>query len=319
MQGSRRNRPFTICLDQCAISKLAVIEDHLVREFRETLVDGVLAGRLVCPICAETVAESAACSLAQRVAIHRLHCTLAGDATGGEVLFFKSMWQLIEEETLAMAQSLSRPIVVRLGPWMGVERDALASQVSQIVKDGKAKMQKPGESYPLAPVQGKQKLEYFLKEILREHISHVSRQIGLLLEGRNPEPRDHMGYKVAVYLKNAGATVDQLKKLRTDLRYHRWEQIEVVFLRALLCAQLELEARNPSPRAYDANDEFDVSRLAVGLYAADLILTDQTMARLCRKAKIERYSTTAVFGMSEISGALAYTRKAIMTEPTRGR
>jgi hypothetical protein len=83
------------------------------------------------------------------------------------------------------------------------------------------------------------------------------------------------------------------------------------FFRSILCAQLELEIYHPSPRAYHPNDEFDIARLAVGLCAADVILTDRKMAQLCNKAKIDQDSKAAVFGMPEIAEALAYIRGAI--------
>jgi hypothetical protein len=119
----RRSRSFTVLLDQCAISELALSEDPLLKRVRGALETGAEAGNLICPVCPETMVETAACDRSRRLAIHRLQCSLAGDPTGGEVLFFKSLWQLIEEETLAMAQSLPPPVPVQLSSWHGIEQD----------------------------------------------------------------------------------------------------------------------------------------------------------------------------------------------------
>jgi hypothetical protein len=236
---------------------------------------------------------------------------LAGDPSGREVWFFKSFCQLQNEETLAIAQSLPFPYPVKLSSWSNIQDDVLAAIVSEEIRVVKERMKLRVDDHPLVPVDGKRPLKFFQKEVLLEHVAHIWRQVRRLLECNEPDPRDNMGYEVALYLQREGTTIEQLTRLRVALEYHQWEQIPVIRYRTILCGQLELEYRLDAlstPRQYEVNDEFDIDRLVVGLHAADILVTDQKMAQLCINAKTEQHSQTQVFGMRQLRQALDLLR-----------
>ena len=103
----------------------------------------------------------------------------------------------------------------------------------------------------------------------------------------------------------------QLEKLLEDIRHHRWEAIPVIFSHTQITAQLEADCRrDKTPRKYDVNDEFDVSRIAVGLSSADLIITDAAMAQLCRSAKVGDWPRTKVFAIREAIEVVEFLRES---------
>lgn len=300
-----------VSLDQCAISALALRakENATLAEICKLLMQGVEDGRVLCPIAPETIAETTGCQSADRIAIHQLHCTLAGDSRGQEVLFFKSMHQLINERTLELARPVSQTIPIELKAWVRAEDEALASETWEEILNAKQGMRQKVESQPLVEVHGKPVLESLRKAVVGEHALHVQRQLLRLLHDEEPDPSYHMAFALAHHLIRSKATSDEINSLIKAVMERKWEQIDVVFFRGLLSAQLELEWRwKPTPRAYDVNDEFDIPRVVVALSEADLFITDRKMAQLCVKSEADQYSPTKVFGMNHLERALELLR-----------
>jgi len=303
-----------VSLDQCAISALALraAENPILAEICKLLMQGVEDGRVLCPIAPETIAETTGCQSADRIAIHQLHCALANDPTGREVLFFKSMHQLINERTLELVRPVSETIATELKAWVRAEDEALASKIWEEILVARQRMRQRVESQSLVEVHGKPALESLRKAVVGEHALHVQRQLLRLLRDEEPDPAYHMAFGLAHHLVRSNATSDEINSLLKAVMEREWEQIDVVFFRGLLSARLELEWRwKSTPRAYDANDEFDIPRVVVALSEACLFITDRKMAQLCVKSEVDQYSPTKVFGMNELDRALEFLRERL--------
>lgn len=86
----------------------------------------------------------------------------------------------------------------------------------------------------------------------------------------------------------------------------------MIFSHTQITARLEGDfRRDKMPRKYNVNDEFDVSRIAVGLSSADLIITDAAMAQLCRSAKIGDWPRTKVFAIREATEVVESLRESL--------
>ena len=300
-----------ICLDQCAIWGLARSQDstgNAVRELREKLLRAVDDLQVICPLASETIIETTGLKSAdQRMRIHELHSRLADARLGGPIWAFKSMWQMIKEETLALARSESPPSAFEIMSWRRVDDDELAAETWRGVVESKQRMLERVESHPLRPIEGTPTLKVTSDGIIPEHVSHVFRQIKRLLAGKEIEPKDHMGYELAQYLQQQKVTKAQLEKLVQDILYHRWETIPVIYARTQIVGQLELDFRSEgNPRGYNANDEVDIPRLAVGLSSADVMITDAAMAQICYNVKIHRWTATKVFAVRDTEKILAH-------------
>jgi len=294
-----------ICLDQCAISELAKVSASSgpLYELRNALLKAAEALQVICPVAKETLCETAGiASREQRRSIYDLHCRLSDARLGGPIWSFKDMWKMIDEETIALARSEPPPSAFELIRWHSIEDDQLAENTWNTITSGKKRMIERVEAHTLLPADGKPAFERTPKGAVLavEHASHVLRQITRLLGGEPLQESDYMGYTLALYLKEQKTSRPQLEKLLEDIRHHRWEAIPVIFSHTQITAQLEADCRrDKTPRKYDVNDEFDVSRIAVGLSSADLVITDAAMAQLCRSAKVGDWPRTKVFAIRE--------------------
>jgi len=302
-----------ICLDQCAISNLAKSKGSSgdLGKIKQTLIEGAERLDLICPIANETIVETTGLKSAeQRIDIYELHTTLADARLGGPHLAFKNMWKMIDEETLALARSEPPPFAFELFQWRRIEDDQLASDTWRGVVEDKQRMLERVKAHA-AKQTSKPKIALTKKgfALADEHAAHVCRQVERLMAGQDPDERDHMGFELALYLREKGITRAELEKLKQDIRGRRWESIPVIFNRTQLTAQLEADFYgDKSPRNYNVNDEIDIPRLAVGLWSADMIITDSAMAQLCRSVKTERWPSAKakVFSIRETTAILDY-------------
>jgi hypothetical protein len=307
-----------VCLDQCAISELAKGDqtERPIGKLRKILLRAVQELKLICPVAKETIIETTGLKSApQRLKIYELHSRLAGDQVGGPLVAFKDMWKMIDEETLALARSQHPPSKFELFHWRRVNDDRLAEETWRGVTESKERMLERVESHELAH-PGKPLIELTQKGIAlaTEHASHVWRQVNRLLEGNEPDEGDQMGYELALYLRRQRITRAELEKLKEDIVHHRWETIPVIFNRTQLTARLEADFhRTNKPRRYKVNDEFDIPRLSVALWSADLIITDSAMAQLCRTVKTERWTRTKVFSVREVPTIIQYLESLLAT------
>jgi hypothetical protein len=304
-----------VCLDQCAISELARADSEAtaIGALRAKLTDAVEKLEVLCPVAPETLVETLGLQPSERrVAIHQLQCDLADARMGGPIWAFKSMWKLFKQETLALARSLPPPSPWEIIQWHSVEQDELAAETWRDVVDAKKRMIERVKSFTFPEERWGASFEKVSAGIILEHASHVYRQVARLLAGEELLDEDEMGLEIARYLRENGATRTELEKLIEDIRYHRWEAIPVIYYRTQLMAQLETDSLSKkSSRAYDVNDEIDVPRLAVGLSAADVIITDAAMAQLCRTVKSHRSSPARVFAIRDAAEVVAHLESVL--------
>jgi len=307
-----------VCLDQCAISQLARSdrEGGSIGQLKDALVHGVQELKLICPVANETIVETTGIKSAeQRLKIYDLHSRLAGPQVGGPLLAFKNMWKMINEETLALARSQDPPSPFELLRWRRVDDDRLAAETWRGVVEGKERMLERVRSHKLAH-PGKPLIKSAKKDVVlaTEHAGHVYRQVERLLAGKEPHEDDQMGYELALYLRRQRVARDELEKLKQDILHHRWEAIPVVFNRTQLTARLETDClKSHMPRGYNVNDEFDIPRLSVGLWSADVIITDSAMSELCRAVKTDRWSSAKVFAIREVPNVLGHLASLLAT------
>lgn len=244
--------------------------------------------------------------------IHELHSHLAGARDGSPLLAFKSMWQMINEETLALAKSDPPPSAFELFYWQRIEDDLIAHKTATELKVAKCQMAERVELHRIA--RSRQYAMATPKQdlVILELVSHVFRQVQRLLRAEALCPKDHMGFGVGQYLVAQGISSLELMKLSEDILHHRWEAIPVIFYRTRLAAQLESELLAvKKSRKYKANDEFDIPRLAVGIASADVVITDAAMAQLYRTAKIGQWTHAKVFSVRETKEIVTYLESAL--------
>lgn len=305
-----------VCLDQCAISQLAKASATTRdADLRKLLVAAAGEPKLICPVAPETLAETTGLhSTGSRLAVYELQCELAEARLGGPIWAFKGMWKLIKEETLALARSQPPPSAFELINWHSVEDDQLAAETWSGMVDAKQRMTervRAAVNLENTPATFKETSH----GIILEHASHVWRQVQRLIAGEEPLEKDHMGFEVARFLQQQRLGRAELEKLSEDIRYHRWQAIPVIFNRTQLAAQLEAEARSPKhARAYDPNDELDIPRVAVGLSAADLVITDAAMAHLCKRVKTDRWSRAKVFAVGDTPKIIEHLKSVLSTK-----
>ncbi len=146
-----------------------------------------------------------------------------------------------------------------------------------------------------------------------EHASHVFRQINRAIDDQPLCPNDSMAIGLLERLFAMGVTKEELLVLRAAVVDRRWERIPVVAYRTILAAQLEA-GYSTGTRVYDPNDEFDVSRLAVGLWAADVIITETFMVDTCRKAGTKNYSSAEVFSIRDAAEVAEFIRARLSAQ-----
>jgi hypothetical protein len=216
---------------------------------------------------------------------------------------------MINEETLALARSLPPPSAFQIGRWHSVDDEHLARQTHEQTVAAKERMTQRALSTPLQSIQGDPLFNKIRDGILLDHAGQVYRQIERLLVGASLEEEDYLGYDLALYIQNAGVRKPELERLLGCILRRRWDAIPIVFIYANLSAQMEVDfRRRGTPKAYNVNDEFDVPRIAVGLEAADMIITDRAMANLCRTVGPRCCSETVAFSLNRADDAVAFLR-----------
>lgn len=103
-----------------------------------------------------------------------------------------------------------------------------------------------------------------------------------------------------------GITKEESQRLREAVIQRKWDSLDVLHVHSRLCALLESDGIRCG-REYDANDAWDLSRLAVGLTQADVVCCDRAMGALIERSKLlhpERGS--AVFTSKQLDEAVTF-------------
>lgn len=237
---------------------------------------------------------------------------MAANRGGRGLIAFKGLWQIIAEESPALARGEPPAPAIELFEWLAMDDD----ETAKAIVDGyrSAKVQWKGNVARMGPVTGpKRTIAKIRADVIREHASHVVRQIDRTIADQPLNQNDSMAIGLLERLLAMGITKDELLELRAAVVDRRWEQIPVITYRTLLAAQLEA-GYSTGERAYNPNDEFDVSRVAVGLWAADIIITEAFMVDPCRKAGTKNYSSAEVFSIRDAADVAEFLRARLSAQ-----
>jgi hypothetical protein len=93
------------------------------------------------------------------------------------------------------------------------------------------------------------------------------------------------------------------------IKHHKWDCIPYLYVHARVGAQIELQCLS-GRRKMTANDQLDLSRVAVGLNDAKIVLCDTAMANFIRDSKVlDICKDVIVYSMKEQDEAAEYIEK----------
>ena len=200
-----------VYLDQCAISKLALDheKDPSTAKLRELLIKGKDQGRILCPLPHETIVESLSLPETERRMVYDLQTHLAAFDENKQVLCaFKTIWKMINEETLAIARDLQPPRPFEFVRWRLPASEDQARKSVEGIENAKSIMTARFDSLAMGGIQQLSDYNEALDLVVHEHASHLLRQIERLSQGEAPSPADHCAYDLASYLVEAQITSD---------------------------------------------------------------------------------------------------------------
>jgi hypothetical protein len=281
-----------ISLDQNVVSNLAKnVADPFWRDLRAALLGGVKAGKLLCPIPKETIAETVPCSRDVRIKIRDLHNTLSLGFS------FKHFGAVEGCETLALVRPNVDTCPYERIVWHSVENDALMKAKATEMRQAQDLMRRRMEAFIQPPDQDKLSVRDIRSEVIAERAGSFYRQIERLLAGRPLDPSDDLEFGLGRFLMSKDVTKAELEKLLEKILTRRWEAIPVVFFAAALGALLD--HGRIRGRKYSVNDEVDVSRLSVALHCSATIITENSMACIVRRLEKEIGEPLDVFPIRE--------------------
>jgi hypothetical protein len=282
-------------LDQNVISYL-VKNDHesFWRDLREQLLTGVKAGKLLCPIPKETIAETIPCSRDVRIKI----CDLSYKLSLG--FSFKPFGVIEGEETLALVRPGVATHPHERIVWHSVENDALAAAKSEEMYEAQRILRQRMDTFVPPPNQDRRTVKEIRCRVLEERSGSFYRQIEHLLAGQLLDPNDDLQLELCRFLVSRGITKAELEQLREKILIRKWEAIPLIFFAAAVGALLD-HGRNQriKPRKYDVNDELDICRIAIALHSADILIMEKSMAYLVKQFEKEWGENLNVFGIND--------------------
>jgi hypothetical protein len=324
--------PVVVYLDQCAISEIAINRKACPQygRLRDLLRKGHQCRQIICPVAKETITETTGIKSSQdRLEVQSLHQELA--EFRGRTIAFKSIADLLNEESLAIARSIAPPSKFCVIRWHNVGNDKLNNIASS--KQFEAKQRAVSRVLSL---KSRRPLEIWDFEharyvLVQERVAQVVGQLDRLAAGLLPsrEKKMSFGFDLACYLHRQGLTKEELATLKHSLLNRRWETIPAFLHHNLLCAKIEAQYRTETPRVYKANDEIDVARMAVAMPSSALCITDKSMAALCcdtnkaisglaKKKNVSGWRYCKVVSISEANVAADFVEE-LMNHGNRGK
>ena len=293
-----------ISLDQNAVSNLAKNgHEPFWRDLREQLVAGVKAGKILCPIPKETIAETIRCSRDVRIKIRNLQQDLSLGFS------FKPFSVIEGEETLALVRPALSTIPYERIVWHSVEDDAFLQAEAKEIENGLDLMRRRMDAFIPAPGHDKLTVKEIRSGIITSRAGSFFRQIERLIADQPLDPADDLRLGLCRFLVSRGVTKAELEQLRDKILTHKWEAIRVVFFAAALGAILD--HGRIRGRKYAANDEIDISRVAIALHCSAVMITERSMAYAVRQMAKECGGSLDVFAITEPKAIKANLEKAL--------
>jgi hypothetical protein len=94
-------------------------------------------------------------------------------------------------------------------------------------------------------------------------------------------------FGAALRLQMLGVSAPECGQLLNLICQRQWERSPTLFWHSRLCAQIEFEQLCSKGKGTWSNDHFDLSRLAVGLVDADVVLCDRSVSNLVEKTGLD--------------------------------
>jgi hypothetical protein len=281
-----------ISLDQNVVSNLVKGgDDPFWRDLREDLLAGVKAGKLLCPIPKETIAETIPCSRDVRIKIRGLQQELSLG------LSFKPFGVIEGQETLALVRSGVDTCPYERIVWHSVENDALAQAKTNGMRNAQDLIRRRMDSFAPSPDQNGLPLKETRNRVITERAGSFYRQIERVIAGQPLDPSDDLQLALCRFLISRAVTKAELERLRDRILTHQWEAIPLVFFAAALGALLD--HGRIRGRKYSVNDETDIHRISVALHCSAMMITERSMAYLVKQLEKEVGEPLDVVSMSE--------------------
>jgi hypothetical protein len=257
------------------------------KEIRAALADGCSRRKLICPLPFECVIETAPKALEFRQAIQSLFCRLSRGVA------FKDYTQMSSELTLA----LIRPIP-DWSPWMNwrpmwAEMESATQKVAADQKSAKQRMQARMDSFVRSPNLATMSKGEIFHAVAAQRSVWIANDLDCLLAGRVQEDSLNCPWLIELLISE-NLSPAEIETLKQAVLHHGWAKIPIHAFDILLSAKWEYDSMLGGSAAYEPNDEIDRKRAAIALSYADLFITEGDLANLCKKAKVDEFSPTAV-------------------------
>jgi hypothetical protein len=276
VQGAKR---ITLSLDQTFLWNFHT-KGHANAQRLFALVEtAVKTGQAACPVHSnELVEEGSKAPAEKRTGLLQIAASLSAG------LAFRDITWSIADETLQLVRPNYAP--QRLLPGMLAvpeDLDGHGARMREAIKDYDTRLRQT--PYPPPSFAPGMDSEAIYQEIMKQRRESMLRLVTALRDGTSfktgfNEREFTLG--AALRLRMIGIGSEECDLLMTLISQRKWEKNPTLFWHSRLCAQLEFEQLR-SKRKTDPNDHFDLSRLAVGLTDADVVLCDESMSNLIKK------------------------------------
>ena len=289
-----------ISIDQCFLSEMAKGHPKFV-PLLATLRKSFAEGKIACPIhLEESIFESACLKPGLRQSIFDIQNELSGGFS------FHSFAQQVRYGTFGLLMpEVVYPALRNLG--LKIKPGTDFASLAQFHKQGKndyadrlAKM-----PYPPASYKKGMKGDDIMRHISMERAASMYRLLGAIKDSRSlntGKDEWEVAVEVAASLLRMNIEVKDCEALIKKILHHQWEGIPHLWTHSRLNAQIELGYL--AGRKGTANDMLDVSRLAVALNDADVVLCDTAMSEIIKQSKmLEIFTEARVFSMQQAQEA----------------
>jgi hypothetical protein len=296
-----------ISIDQCFLSTM-VKGDPKSQKLLVALEAAHASGKIICPIhLEESIFESSFLPESTRQKIFNLQNRLSDGYS------FHSFAQHLRYQTVAfLMPGLILPTLRRVSLQINPGTDfAALAKVHKAGKDDYVDRlnQMP---YPPASYKPHMKGDQIVEFIAMERCGSMYRILeALKTTGTTHTGKDEWEYtaEIGEFLRSLGVGPKDLDILIYKVLHHEWESIPYLWAHSRINAQIELGYLSGKRKA-SANDLLDMSRIAVALNDAAVLLCDTAMSEMIKQSKVQEIlQDVKVFSMKQRDEAAEYIAK----------
>jgi hypothetical protein len=236
-------------------------------------------GKAVCPVHSkELIEEGSKAPPDIRVGIFEYANALSAG------LAFRNFAWAVADESLQLVRPTHRPqklLEGRLDPPKDI--CGFANEMRDRVEDYEARLNKC--AYPPIGFSRNQGRDKIYNAVVNARRDSMCRLVEAILDGKSLEDTGSHEWEftmdAAHRLRLLNIQDNECEQLITLIRQRKWELTPTMHQHSRLCAQLEFEHLY-STRGVDRNNYFDLTRQAVGLTDANVVLCDKSMSQLTK-------------------------------------